>query len=173
MSSFKKADGIIDSIQKQATGLRTLDGSAIEDFLSIAGYEDPAGGGGAMIVTSSQVNGVHTMDKTVQEIYDALMSGTPVYYKYQSGTIGEDYITNAWLAPITYVYTYEVTNVIRVVVNRPFCQGAGASGSSGDNLLSPSVMIFEASTLNGYPTFYRTVGATFNTTYSSASFMVN
>lgn len=46
MSSFKKADGIIDSIQKQATGLRTLDGSAIEDFLSIAGYEDPQGGGG-------------------------------------------------------------------------------------------------------------------------------
>lgn len=46
MSSFKKADGIIDSIQKQATGLRTLDGSAIEDFLSIAGYEKSAGGGG-------------------------------------------------------------------------------------------------------------------------------
>lgn len=46
MSSFKKVDGMINSIQKQATGLRTLDGSAIEDFLSIAGYEDPAGGGG-------------------------------------------------------------------------------------------------------------------------------
>lgn len=46
MSSFKKVDGMIDSLQKQATGLRTLDGSAIEDFLSIAGYEDPAGGGG-------------------------------------------------------------------------------------------------------------------------------
>ena len=45
MSSFKKADGIIDSIQKQASGLRTLDGSAIEDFLSIAGYEKSAGGG--------------------------------------------------------------------------------------------------------------------------------
>lgn len=46
MSSFKKVDGMIDSIQKQAVGAKTLDGSAIEDFLSIAGYEDPAGDGG-------------------------------------------------------------------------------------------------------------------------------
>ena len=112
-------------------------------------------------------------DAFAQEIYDALMSGTPVYYKFQYGTIGSDYTTHAWLAPITYFYTYEVTNNIRVVINRPFCQGAGASGSSGAYLLSPSVMIFEASTMNGYPTFYRTVGATYATTYSSSNFMMS
>ena len=39
-----------------------------------------ANAGSAMIVTSSEVNGAQTMDKTAQEIYDAFLSGTPVYY---------------------------------------------------------------------------------------------
>lgn len=82
MSSFKKADGIIDSIQKQATGLRTLDGSAIEDFLSIAGYEKTAGGGGgggeALIVKMDADSG--KSDKTFGEVYNAIMSNQNVIY---------------------------------------------------------------------------------------------
>lgn len=46
MSSFKKVDGLLDSLQKQAVGAKTIEGAPIEDFLSIAGYEEPAGGGG-------------------------------------------------------------------------------------------------------------------------------
>lgn len=83
MSSFKKADGIIDSIQKQATGLRTLDGSAIEDFLSIAGYEDPqGGGGGSSDFSTASVTVVNNTEGTV-------MLYIPFYFD------GEDSGTNA------------------------------------------------------------------------------
>lgn len=124
------------------------------------GIANAGGGGGAMIVTSSLVNGVTIMDKTVQEIYDALMSGTPVYYKFQYGAIGADYITHAWLAPITYVYTYDFTNTIRVAVNRPSMGSASATGSTGDYLIVPSSVVFQATGMNDYPTYYRTVYAT-------------
>ena len=46
MSSFKNFSSMLNDLQRQADGRGTLDGSASEDFLSIAGYEDPAGGGG-------------------------------------------------------------------------------------------------------------------------------
>ena len=129
-----------------------------------------ANAGGAMIVTSSQVNGVHTMDKTVQEIYDALMSGTPVYYKYQYGTVAVDYVSHAWLAPISYIYTYGGTDYMRVVVNCPIVQPASASGSSGEYLLAPAAMIFQASTMNDHPTYYRTTRPSGATTYSYPDF---
>lgn len=37
---------MLTSLQAQADGTGTIAGSAIEDFLSIAGYETPGGGGG-------------------------------------------------------------------------------------------------------------------------------
>ena len=46
MSSFKNFSSMLNDLQQQADGRGTLDGSAIEDFLSIAGYKMPAGGGG-------------------------------------------------------------------------------------------------------------------------------
>lgn len=46
MSSFKNFAPMLTSLQAQADGTGTLDGSAIEDFLSIAGYEPEGGGGG-------------------------------------------------------------------------------------------------------------------------------
>ena len=49
MSSFKNFSSMLNDLQRQADGRGTLDGSAIEDFLSIAGYEDPAGGGGGSV----------------------------------------------------------------------------------------------------------------------------
>lgn len=82
MSSFKKADGIIDSIQKQATGLRTLDGSAIEDFLSIAGYEKSAGGGeggGLYHVICTKENSIFSLDKSFNELSAAVDSGLLPY----------------------------------------------------------------------------------------------
>lgn len=139
----------------------------IEDGIEEASQ---SGGGGALIVTSSYSAGAETMDKTVQEIYDALMSGTPVYYAYQYGRVGMDYETHTWFAPITYIYTYDNLNVIRVVVNRPTRGGATATGSTGNFLLQPSVMLFEASAMNAYPTFYRTVRPTNATTISDTIF---
>lgn len=46
MSSFKNFSSMLNDLQRQADGRGTLDGSAIEDFLSIAGYEQEGGGGG-------------------------------------------------------------------------------------------------------------------------------
>lgn len=127
-----------------------------------------ANAGGVMIVTSSYQNGAQTMDKTVQEIHDALMSGTPVYYKFIYGTMGTDYITTSWLAPISYIYTYDMANIIRVVVQRPVIRSAGASGSASTGYaLSPAVMLFEADSVNAYPKYYRTVGIADTSTYAS------
>ena len=46
MSSFKNFAPLLSSLQDQADGKGTIAGSALEDFLSIAGYETPGGGGG-------------------------------------------------------------------------------------------------------------------------------
>lgn len=46
MSSFKNFAPTLRSLQAQADGTGTIAGSPIEDFLSIAGYETPGGGGG-------------------------------------------------------------------------------------------------------------------------------
>lgn len=46
MSSFKNFAPTLTSLQAQADGTGTIAGSPIEDFLSIAGYETPGGGGG-------------------------------------------------------------------------------------------------------------------------------
>ena len=46
MSSFKNFAPLLSSLQDQADGKGTIAGSALEDFLSIAGYETPGSGGG-------------------------------------------------------------------------------------------------------------------------------
>ena len=46
MSSFKNFAPMLSSLQDQADGKGTIAGSALEDFLSIAGYETPGGSGG-------------------------------------------------------------------------------------------------------------------------------
>ncbi len=46
MSSFKNFAPLLTSLQAQADGTGTIAGSPLEDFLSIAGYETPGGGGG-------------------------------------------------------------------------------------------------------------------------------
>lgn len=46
MSSFKNFASMLNDLQTQADGTGTIEGSPIEDFLSIAGYETPGGGGG-------------------------------------------------------------------------------------------------------------------------------
>lgn len=53
MSSFKNFASMLSDLQQQADGRGTIAGSPIEDFLSIAGYETPGGGGGGDITTAS------------------------------------------------------------------------------------------------------------------------
>lgn len=117
------------------------------------GIEEAAqsGGGGALIVTYN--SGANNLDKTVQEIHDAITSATPVYLRYTYESIA-DYIGEESLAPITTIYKYY--NAYRVIINKP----RNIGGISDKNyIMGPAVMIFSASALNEYPTYYATVGS--------------
>lgn len=111
------------------------------------------GGGGALIVTTSLQGGIETMDKTVQEIYDALLNGMPVYYKYTYGT-PSDYTGRTYLAPIITVYNYNYTNIFRVVVSYSTYRG---SVGNTDTTFGPAMMNFSANGLADYPKLLATV----------------
>ena len=80
MSSFKNFAPMLTSLQAQADGTGTLDGSAIEDFLSIAGYETPGGGGGGSSdltianVTITCESGFTSADLFVVYVYEDLLN---------------------------------------------------------------------------------------------------
>lgn len=111
-----------------------------------------ANAGSALIVSSSYVNGAETMNKTVQEIYDALTNGVPVYYAYRYGNPSTDYVAYAWLAPIITIYTYGYADMIRIAVSNSKYRYQDIT--SIGNAMSPTVMTFQASGMNSYPTFY-------------------
>lgn len=111
------------------------------------------GGGGAMIVTVSDVNGNFTLNKTAKEIYDALLDGTPAYIVYQYGVLGEAYVGHLILAPIVKIYNYNDTNLIRVIALKGYIQNVGSS----TDVAGPATVIFTADGLNEYPIFYDTV----------------
>lgn len=111
------------------------------------------GGGGALIVTSSIVNGYPVLDKTVQEIYDALTSGTPVYYSYVYGTPVTSYISEAYLAPVVSVYTYG-NNYMRVAISYP---KVNETVQNNGILAVPALIIFGASSMNSNPTYVKQV----------------
>lgn len=152
MSSFKKADGIIDSIQKQAAGLRTLDGSAIEDFLSIAGYEDPAegSGGGAVIITDDGT----ALDKTYAEIYDLIESETPCYISYTVGKslqdLDSDYTYSVNLLPVVAVSKYDTVYRVYASATKGYVVQSNTVGL-------PSVWTYSAASSQEYPSFFRQV----------------
>lgn len=114
-----------------------------------------ANAGSALIVTTSWVNGADTMDKTVREIYDALSSGTSVYYKYIYGALGTTYVANSYLSPIVGVYGYSYTDTVRVIILEP--KMTQVSTGSGDYLFAPNTLLFQASGMDEYPTFYKRV----------------
>lgn len=106
-------------------------------------------GGGALIVNSSWSDDVSNdvLDKTVQEIYDALLSGTPVYIKFQYGVLDTDFSGTLYLAPVVKIYNYDYTNVIRVVAAKPTM----AVVQNILNVAVPGCLIYGANGLNDYP----------------------
>ena len=64
-----------------------------------------ANAGSALIVQMSYVNGNLTLDKTIQELYDATMAGTPVYLMYTYGDWSGTYSENS-LAYMFSVFKY-------------------------------------------------------------------
>lgn len=112
-----------------------------------------ANAGSALVVQASTVNDTLVCDHTVQEIYDAMTSGTPVYMAWTYGTLGTDYMSQTYFAPVVQIYTYNTTNTIRVCAS--VAQNHNVVGA--DFALTPAITLFQASSVNDYPTFYRTV----------------
>lgn len=105
-----------------------------------------ANAGSALICNSSYSSDAnnYVLDKTVQEIYDALLAGTPVYIKYQYGDF-TTYTGTLYLAPVIKVYNYAYTNTIRVVASKPV-------RNPNDNF-SPAIIEYVAGGLNDYPEY--------------------
>ena len=114
-----------------------------------------ANAGSALVCTYTDTGQGYALDKTVQEIYDALESGTPVFIAYTYGTFPTDYVSHTYLAPIIKVFAYEYSNVIRIVATSTV--SVTPSTGSGTFLHTPCTVIFSANSLNEYPIFYRTV----------------
>lgn len=94
MSSFKNFASMLDGLQKQAEGTRTIAGSSIEDFLSIAGYEDYEGGGGGGfdIPTFTKLYEEYSCDMTYEEAkasYVATADSNGFGLAYNSGNSEE------------------------------------------------------------------------------------
>lgn len=104
-----------------------------------------ANAGSALIV---DVESGETLNKTMQEIYDALSAGTPVYIRWVYGDITDldDYVANQWLCPVSLVYRYS-TDVYRLAAIK------GANTKANFDQMGLQIMTFSASSLSGYPVF--------------------
>lgn len=120
--------------------------------------EDGCGGSGAMIVTTEIVNNQYTLNKTVQEIYDAFLNGIPVYYTFAYGG-RNDFTGEIALAPITKIYHYNYGEVIRIAITTSMYVNS-ISGTSKSNLYKPVTIIFAASGFNQYPVYYTKIEST-------------
>lgn len=130
----------------------------IEDGIEAA---QSGGGGGAMICNASwdNVKANYALDKTAQEIYDALVSGTSVYIKWIYGVLGTDYESTFFLAPIITVYGYNYTGIIRFMASKPSFISSGHV---------PAVLTFGATGLNEYPVFVETRVVNWNSTTNAS-----
>lgn len=112
-----------------------------------------ANAGGVLICNSSVVNSVYTLDKTVQEIYNAMLAGTPVYIKFQYGDF-ETYSGSMYLAPIIAIANYNYTEVIRIIASKPYRQQFDSENYN----YSAGALVYQATSLNAYPTFLKATG---------------
>lgn len=124
-----------------------------------------ANAGSALICNTSYSGNNYVLDKTAQEIYDAILGGTPVYIKYQYGTMS-DYVGHLYLVPVVRIFNYDYTNEIKIIAVRP----SGATNIGSDYGVSTSgTIIYSAGGLNEYPTFYKSIGTNANTTVQNVS----
>ena len=114
-----------------------------------------ANAGGALICTVTNTGSAYALDKTVQEIYDALESGTPAYVTYTYGVPLTDYASDKFLAQIIKIFTYGSGEVIRIIAT--WTNATAPSTGDGSFLHGPATAVFSANSMNAYPTFHRTV----------------
>lgn len=107
------------------------------------GIAEAAQSGGSVLIVDSSNN---TLNKTVQEIYNALLAGIPVYLRYIYGDVtnpNDDVVGQQWLAPIAEVYRYgdSTYRVVVIMSNGNYAQ------------FKPQAMWFNASSMSGYATY--------------------
>ena len=119
----------------------------IEEGISEAAQ---SGGGGVLICNSSYDGNEdnYVLDKTAQEIYDALLAGTPVYIKYQYGST-ESYTGELYLAPVIRFSNYNYTNDLKIYASKPVHGQVSSTSAVG----IPGVLTYIASGLDEYPVF--------------------
>ena len=112
-----------------------------------------ANAGSALIVQAPYANGAYTCDHTVQEIYDAISSGTLVFIAWTYGTFGVDNISHTYFAPVTKIFTYSSSDTYRV------CASIATIVNVTDvvSAHTPAIAMFSASAANEYPVYYKTV----------------
>lgn len=128
-----------------------------------------ANAGSALICTYSNNGSGIVLDKTVQEIYDAFESRIPVYIRFVYGTLPTDYVSHSYLAPIIKVYGYSYSDNIRIVAT--WTNETSVSSGTGGYLHAPCTVIFSASSLNEYPSFYKCVSLKSNSLQSTESLL--
>lgn len=107
------------------------------------GIEEASQSNGAMYVHGSYVGGNYTLDKTIQELYDATQAGIPVYLVYQYGG-WTDYVSENSLCRLWSVFKYD-ESVYRV----GFLRTGGYENNYIPNLRA---WIFGATSKSEYPT---------------------
>ena len=123
-----------------------------------------ANAGSALIVTVSNVGGVPTLDKTVQEIYDAISNGTPAYLIFIYGSPIDDVVGEQYLCPIMGVYRYGgMTDQYRIPISRPRTVYSASGVSSKYYIFKTNYMVYHANSLSDYPTLYANVTVNDNT----------
>lgn len=129
-----------------------------------------ASAGGVLICNSSfDVDGEdYILDKTVQEIYDALLAGTPAYIKFQYGTLGAsgtgDCQSTLYLAPIIAIVGYAYTNTIRIIASKPKRQNFDNEYCN----YAAGVLVYSATSLDVYPIFHKATSVNTSAMVTSA-----
>lgn len=116
------------------------------------------GGGSAMVIgvitTGDESSAFPIMyntqlDKTFEEIYNALAAGTPVFVKAVFALDGVvDYTTGILMCRVASVYKYDETYRVFAEVPCYYLNGVHGVGS----VALPSVIVFSASSASSYPT---------------------
>lgn len=110
-----------------------------------------ANAGSAMILTTTVIGGNTVLDHTMKEIYDAISSGTPVYFNYTYGAY-TDYVAERCLAPVISFYKYD--NAFRIAISKPFVnQAVGGTFY----LALPALAIYGTADINSNPAKIKTV----------------
>lgn len=112
-----------------------------------------ANAGSALICRTIDDGGYFYLDHTAQEIYEALLSGTPAYILYEEGDFTV-YSGSMYLAPIIAVGHYNYADLIRIVASKPKRQQFDNNYYN----YTMGALVYEASSLSDHPCFLKATG---------------